>query len=272
MFSLQDYRTKKNEILANDKLSQKGKDDALAKLERQFKDEARKSVRDLRKRAVVNALKLRDAQEKRLQEVKDAQEKIDYARLNYMAQAVKSKIDAAENLSDVEVSFREAKVNGDDYALKAWIDTSEGLINRRFGGDGDYTDFRGELLNDIKSQKVDLAKVEVNDDELLFERELLSIQNDAKEINEVYGSGQAVIKRVFDGIAFENDKINLAFDYEIHKLTDVKETESEVAYRLERERQKDVEVYEKTLKDKGFDDKIDGDFDDFEGVFDGDEN
>jgi len=267
MFSLQDYRSKKNEILANDKLSQKGKNDALAKVERQFKDDARKSVRDLRKKAVINALKLRDAQNKRMQAVKDAQEKIDYARLNYEAQAVKSKIMSSDNLSDVEVAFRDAKVNGDDYALKAWRDTSEGLINQRFGGDGDYSDFRGELLNDIKGQKVNLAKVELSDDELKAQNELLAIQNEAKEINQVYGSGQAVIKRVFDGIAFENDKINLAFDYEIHKLTEVKETESEVAYRLEKQREKDVEAYEKALKDKGFDTKIDGDFDDFEGVF-----
>jgi len=267
MFSLQDYRTKKSEILANDKLSQKGKEDALAKLERRYKDDARKSVKGLRKQAVINALKLRDAQSERMQKVKDAQEKIDYARLNYEAQAVRDVIMASDNLSDVEVAFREAKQNGDEYSLKAWKDTSNGLIKQRFGDDNDYSDFRGELLRDIKAQNVDLAKVEMSKYELEARNELRSIENQANEINEVYGSGQSVINRVFDGIGFENGKVTLEFDYEINKLSDRKENDFEVFNRLENNREKAVNEYQNILKEKGFDGVVDSDFDDFRDVF-----
>jgi hypothetical protein len=267
VFSLQDYRTKKNEILSNDKLSQKGKDDAIAKLERQYKDDARKSVKALRKEAVITALKLRDLQEKRFEKIKEAKTKVDYARLNYEAQRVQSQIMSSDNLSDVEVAFRDAKVNGDEYALKAWGDVSEGLINSRFGGDGDYTDFRGELLGDIKSHNVDLAKVDYSTEEVELRNELVTIENQANEINQVYGSGQSVINRVFDGIGFENNKVTLGFDYGINKLSDKREHDFEVFNRLEDSYEKSINEYQNILKSKGFDGEVDGDFDDFKGVF-----
>lgn len=265
MFSLQDYRTKKNEILANDKLSQKGKDDALAKLERQFKDDARKSVKSLRKEAVINALTLKDAQEKRFSLVEKAQATVDYARLNYEAQAAASRIKASESLSDVLEVWDSVKGSGDAYAIKAFKETSQGLISEKFGDD--FTDLKGSLFDDMRETEVELVKVEMSDDEIKAQEALRDIQAQANEINEVFGSGQAVVKRVFDGVAFDDGKIELGFDYEIHKLTDVKETKSEVALRLERERQENVDAYEKMLKDKNFEGRVDGDFDDFQGVF-----
>jgi len=266
MFSLQDYRKKKNEILANDRLSKKGKEDALAKLDRQYKDEARKSIKSLRKQAVETALKLRDAQNERMQKVKDAQAKIDYARLNYEAQAVRDAIMSSDNLSDVEVAFRQVKQAGNDYALKAWKDTSKALIKERFGGDDLYSDFSGELLNDIKSQEVDLAKVETSRDELEARNDLRLIENQANDINEAYGSGQSVINRVFEGIAFGDGKINLEFDYEINKLSDKSEMPFEVFNRIENEREKALDKYQSVLKEKGLDGVIDSDFDDLKDV------
>jgi len=266
VFSLQDYRTKKNEILSNDKLSQKGKDDALAKLENQYKDDARKSVMALRKDAVINALKLRDAQEKRFSQVKDAKEKIDYARLNYEAQAMASRIKASESLSDVLEVWDSVKRSNDAYAIKAFKDTSQGLITEKFGDD--YTDMRGSLFEDMSETPVELAQVEMSKDELEARDALRKIESEAQEINQAFGSGDAVINRVFDGVSFENGKVELGFDYEVHKLTDKKENDFEVAFRLESEREKALKQYQDILKEKGFDGEIDGDFDDFRGVFD----
>jgi len=265
MFSLDDYRKKKSEVLANDKLSQKGKEDALAKLERQFKDDARKSVKSLRKEAVINALTLKDAQEKRFTLVKDAQAKIDYARLNYEAQAIASRIKASDSLSDVLAVWDNVKRSNDAYAIKAFKDTSQGLIAEKFGDD--YTDLKSSLFDDVQGQEVELAKVEMSKDELEARDALRKIESEAQEINKAFGSGDAVINRVLDGVSLENGKVELGFDYEINKLSDKSEMPFEVFNRLENNREKALTEYQNTLKEKGFDGEIDGDFDDFRDVF-----
>lgn len=265
MFSLNDYRKKKSEILSNDKLSQKGKDEALLKLERTSKDEARKAVKSLRQSAVENALRLREAQEKRFSLVKDAQENIDYARLNYEAQAMASRIKASESLSDVFEVWENVKRSNDAYAIKAFRDTAQGLIAEKFGED--YTDLRGSLFEDMRETKVELAKVEMSKDELEARDALRKIESEAREVNQAFGSGDAVINRVFDGVRLENGKVELEFDYEVHKLTDKKENDFEVAFRLEKEREKALNDYQDILKNTGFDGEIDGDFDDLKGVF-----
>lgn len=265
MFSLQDYRTKKNEILSNDKLSQKGKEDALAKLERQYKDDARKSVKGLRKQAVETALKLRDAQEKRFTLVKDAQAKVDYARLNYEAQAIKSKLTAVNSISDVMQVWDSVKRSNDAYAIKAFKDTGQGLISEKFG-DGDYTDMRGSLFEDMQNTQSDIVKVETSKDELEAQNDLRIIQEKASEINEAFGAGQAVINRVMEKISFGDGKIKLGFDYKINKLSDRREMPYEVYNRIENEREKALDKYQSVLKEKGLDGVIDSDFDDLKDV------
>ena len=95
---------------------------------------------------------------------------------------------------------------------------------------------------------------------------LREIRSEAEEVNNAFGHGQAVISRVFDGIGFEDGNVKLGFDYEIHKLTDVKEMPNEVARRLETEREKALEEYQGMMKAKGWDEPIDGDFDDLRPV------
>jgi len=264
MFNLDDYRKEKQAILANDKLSKKGKDDKLARLEQKSKDSARQAVKDLRKGAVKNALTLKNEQEKRLKELKEAQAKIDYSRLNYEAQAVASRIKASDSLSDVSMLWDSVKNSGDDYTLKAWKDTSQGLINEKFGDD--ITDLKGSIFDDMKKTKVEIAKVEMSRDEKEARDALRKIESEASEINQAFGSGQAVINRVFDGIHFENGKVALGFDAAVHKLTDKTETAQEVAWRLEREREKVFEDYENIMREKGLDGVVDADFDDLSGV------
>lgn len=263
MFDLQIYR-KEKEAIANDKrYSDLGKKDALSTFERRHKDNARKAVQSLWKDAVVNALKLRDAQAKRIEEFNNAMNNVDYGRLNYETQAIQSKIKAAKTITDVMDVWENAKNSNDAYALKAWKETSQGFIEEKFGDD--YADLKGNLFNDIQQAKVEIAKVEISEDELKAREALKNIEAEAKEINEVFGTGHSVINRVFDGIGFEDGNIQLNFDYEIHALTDKKETPSEVAYRLKREREKAIEEYKKVMGSMA--DGLDYDFDDLSGVF-----
>jgi hypothetical protein len=264
MFSLQDYQQEKQRILSDDRYSKTGKEDALAKLESRYESEARKAIKSLRKQAVETALKLRDAQEKRFSLVEDAQAKIDYARLNYEAQAIKSKLTAVNSISDVMQVWDSVKRSNDAYAIKAFKDTSQGLITEKFGDD--YTDMRGSLFEDMQNTRSDIVKVETSKDELEAQNELRKIQDKASEVNEAFGSGQAVINRVMDGIGFESGKVKLGFDYEINKLSDRQEKPYEVFNRIESEREKALDQYQSILKEKGLDGVIDSDFDDLKDV------
>jgi len=266
MFDLQDYKSEKQAILKNDRYSEKGKAEALAEVERRYKDEARKAVKNLRKDAVINALKLRDAQTKRIEKANEAMAKVDYARLSYEAQAARSKIEAAKSLSDIMTIWENAKRSNDAYVIKAWKDTSQGLINEKFGQEN-YTNLKAQLFNDIQQTQAEIAKVERTNEELEAQDRLAKIDKLADEINEVYGSGQSVIKRVFDGIGFEDGRVTLGFDYEVHKLTDKQETPNEVAYRVENGYQKAIEEYKSIMEARGFDGYIDADFDDLRGIF-----
>jgi len=259
MFDLHQYQQEKQAILSNDRLSQKGKDEKLVRLEQKSKDSARQAIKDLRKTAVINALQLRDAQKERLSLVDNANDNLDYARLNYEAQAVKSRITASESLNDVLEVWESVKGSGDAYAIKAFKDTSQGLITEKFGGD-DYIGQKGSLFEDIKNAQADIVKVEVSRDELDAMNELRKIQSEAREINDTFGSGQAVVNRVFDGIRFEGDRVQLEFDYGKNKITDKTEKPYEVAWRLEIEHEKAIENYEKAMSEKGLGGIVDVDF------------
>jgi hypothetical protein len=264
MFSLQDYRQEKQSVLNNDRLSEKGKAERLAEIEKRYKDGARKNIRDLRKSAVISALKLRDAQAERLSQVEAAQAKIDYARLNYEAQAIKSKIQATESIIDVKALWDSVKYSGNDYAIKAFKDTSHGLITEKFGDD--VSNMRGSLFDDVQETKVEIVKVELSKAEKEAIDELALISSEALKINNAYGQGQAVVNRVMDGIKFENGKIELGFDYKIHPLSEKNEQPYEVFNRIESEREKALDQYQSILKEKGLDGVIDSDFDDLSDV------
>jgi len=264
MFNLQDYRKEKQAIENDKRYSDMGKRDALSTFERRHEEAARKAIKSLRRDAIVNGLKWRDAQAKRIKEYNETMANIDYGRLNYETQGLQSKIKRANSIMDVFDVWESVKNSGDPYVIKAWKDVSPGLVDEKFGED--YADMKGQLFDDIDQSKAEFAKVEITEDELKAREALKNIEAEAKDINEVFGSGGSVIKRVFDKISFNNGNIELAFDYEIHKLSDKQETPNEVAYRLERERDKAIEEYRAVIGSKSFNTVFDADFDDLSGL------
>jgi len=263
MFSLEDYRSEKEEILSNDKLSQKGKDAAIAKLEQSSKDSARQAIKDLRKAAIINALALKKAQEKRAKELKETQKGIDYSRLNYEAQAVMSRITASDSLSDVLEAWENVKGSNDIYVIKAFKDTGPGLISEKFKGE-DVTGQKSSLLDDIQGTRVEIAKVEMSKDEIKARDALREIENETREINEAFGKGQAVVSRVLNGIRFENGQVELSFEREVN-VFDKLEKDYEVFNRLEDDYNKSFEIWQKSIK--GLGDDFDRDFSDLSGAF-----
>lgn len=268
MFSLDDYRSKKSSILADENLSQKGKETAISKLNSASKEAARKDVKKLREQAVINALALRDAQAERLEKTGQAIGSMDYARLGYEVEAIKSALKASDGLSGAMEAWEQAKSSNDVYVLKAWKEIAPGLIAEKYEGVNDYSGIKGKLVEDIKAAEVKVEQAEKTEEELEALLALRAIENQAGEINEVFGSGQAVINRVFSGIAFEGDRVSLDFDYGTNKTTDRQEAPKEVAQRLEREYGKSYDAFNSVMTEKGFS-SMDKDFDDLEGALGG---
>jgi hypothetical protein len=274
VFNLNDYRSKKDSILADENLSQKGKETAISRLQAASKEEARKSVKELRQEAVVKALALRDAQVERLEKTGQAIGSMDYARLNYQVETIKSALKASDSLSEAMEVWEQAKSSNDAYVLKAWKDIAPGLIAERFEGDNDYLDIKHKLSEDIKGAEVKVENSERTADELEAFLALRDIESQAEEVNEAFGAGQAVINRVFEGIKFEGDIVALDFDYQTHKLTDEQEKPKEVAWRLERQYEDRYQAYTKMMTERGYEDfdkDYDKDFSDLSGALDTEE-
>ena len=265
MFNVNDYRSKKSSILADEKLSQKGKEVAISRLQKEGKKQAREAVKELREKAVIKALALRDAQVERLEKTEQAIGSMDYARLNYEVEAIKAALKDSDGLSGAMEAWQQAKSSNDVLVMKAWKDIAPGLIAEKFEGVNDYSDMKGKIVEDIKAAEVKIEQAEKTEEELKALLELRDIENQAGEINESFGDGQAVIRRVFNGIAFEGDKVSLDFDYQTNKLTDKQEKSKEVAWRLEREYDKSYEAYNSMMTEKGFN-SLDKDFSDLSGA------
>jgi len=263
MFSLVDYRSEKEAILNNEDWKESGKQKALARLKKAGKVEARKEIKELRKSAVINALKLRDAQAKRLEKIGQAIGSMDYARLNYEAEAIRSQIEASDSLVEIESLWESAKSSNDPYILKAWKETSKGLITQMFGSESDYSGIKETLFSDITEAKVKVKNSERTEVELKALSELTTIEGQAKGINEAFGKGQAVVNRVLNGIRFENGQVELGFEREVN-VFDKLEKDFEVFNRLESEREKAIENHKEVTKGFG---ALDYDFDDLSGAF-----
>ena len=267
MFNLIDYRKQYDSILADENLSDKGREASISKLKKEGKKKARETVKKLREEAVIKALNLRDIQAERLGRTSQAMDSMDYNRLNYEAEALKAGIKAYDSLIDAEEAWEQAKISRDIFKIKAWQDMAPGLLSEKFSGDNVYSGLRDALIKDIKEAEAKVEEAQQTEQELKTLLALRDIQNQAEAINEAFGSGQAVIKRVFSGMAFEGDDITLSFNYQTNKLTDRQETPEEVAWRLEREYKASYEDYDKAMSGRGFE-RLDMDFDDFDGVLD----
>jgi nitrogen regulatory protein PII-like uncharacterized protein len=267
MFSVQEYKEKKNKIQNDNKYKDSYKAEIVSKFHAESKEEARKVIKDLRKRAVISALALKEAQAERFEKTGKAIEDLNYARLNYEVETIKSKIKESKSLSEVVEAFESAKSENEVVVLKAWKDTSKGVISERFGEESDYIGQADKLFEDISSAEVKLENTEKTQEELQALQELREIEAQAQEINELFGEGRAVISRVLEGITFEGEKVELEFGYEIHKLTDKEETPREVAIRLEMEREKQLKEYMEIMQSKGCSsDFLDSDFNDLSGA------
>ncbi len=267
---VKDFESKKSEIVANEDLSQEGKRKAFEALAADTKQKAREAIRVLRSRAIRGALSLRDAQRLRLERAGVEIDQMDYARLNYQAQALRYKLESAPSVEAAMVAWESAKESKDKYELRAWRDLAPGIINAR-GGE-DYTGYKKRLIEEIESADIEIIRdPELASAEIEAMVDLNTIGSEASEIGEEFAlSSRAVSQRVMEGIEFDNGKVLVDFDYKYMQVpysTEIrKESAGEVVERLERERKERVQKYNEEIMEVGFE-SLDPDFDDFEGAF-----
>lgn len=241
----QEFENEKAKILANNRLSETGKQEKIKELRNQYEAEAKALKNELRKNAVMFALALKDAQAEQAEHLAAQHDDFDYARLNYEAQAVKAKIANLDSIHDVQAAWEQAKKAGDLYAIKAWKDTA-GEPLARFD-DGEITKDKRDLLADMAKTSTDRPDPEIAERERDHLEELQRIETDANEIDDFLDAGSFVkrggIKRaVFNGIEFDGGAIKTDFDYQDHPILDRKESAAEVADRVADQAAEDAEA------------------------------
>jgi hypothetical protein len=264
---LQEYEAERQKILNNKDWTREGKQKAMEKLDREMKEEARILIRDLRKNAIQTAAILKNAQDTKELLTDEALKNLNYDRLNYEAQAVRSKIVSADSIFDVMDAWEQDQAKGDPYVIKAWKDTAaEPLAAKSEGGVTGLTEDKAKLIKSIAKAHVNLIDdQEIREIEQKAVEDLQEIKNQALTLGGQFDRDHTAVKRVMAGIGFSKGKIDLDFEPQaVAKWEDGKElmeTPEQLAKRVEKEYQETAQEYVKWATDK-FDVDLDPDFDD----------
>jgi len=261
---LQDYEAKRQKILNNKDWTPTGRQKAMAKLDREKKEAARGLIHELRKSAIVTAAALKETQDTKEGLFKEAVENMDYNRLNYAAQTVRSTIDGADSFYEIQAAWDQDQEKADPYVIKAWKETAAGPLAAR--GEGGITQPKAKLIQSIAKAEVKL----IDDQDIIeIEREAVETLQDIKEsaftLGQEFNKEHIITKRVMSGIRFSKGRIELGFEPKvIAKFEDdyeVMETHKQLAQRVEKEYLETAQESVTWAKEK-FDVELDPDFDD----------
>lgn len=212
-----EFEAENQKIVDNKNLSVEGKHKQIAELLNSYESMAQEKARTLRRNGIMEALRLKDAQAKQADYLKAQREAMDYSRLNYEAQAIKSKLARAEALSDVFQIWNEAKESGDPHVLKAWKDTAAEVIQGIEGPD----QIRDRIYKEIDQVQIESPDPEIAEKEREHLDKMREIESEVKDLDgfmsrEKSGYAPEKVKRyVLKGIGFnDNDQVQTDFDYE----------------------------------------------------------
>lgn len=233
---LDQYDDKRKAILANDDLSESGKEKRLAELEKEMQGDVRTLIKDLRFIAVTAGLTASEAAQGRGIEGQQAMKNLDYARLSYEAGRIKSLISGANDIRAIEDAWEKVKAGGDPYQLQAWKDQAPGVIRDRKEFNNSLE--RAGLLVDLEKTSVNHAgQTAIGQSEKQAVSTLEDVKAQAQAIEDRFGTGRGgVIKRVLDGIEATEKGVKTEFEsQDVKRLNGMVEKESadEVYIRLE---------------------------------------
>ena len=211
---IEELNARKQEIMADDRLSAVGKQEKLEGIKKEY----RALIPGLRKEAIRAAVGAKKLQMARGGAEIESGTEYDYSRLAYESQAARSAIAMKDNFHEVIPVWDQVKSTCDKHKIKAWIDTVPAMM-------GDIPGFESSgLLESFQDGRRLLQTEEINsfDDRLkALNDELDGIRANAARVEEgVHGVKPmfpTLEKRVFDGIERGKDgDITLKMDLRIN--------------------------------------------------------
>jgi len=238
---LNEHETQVNRIRGNEKYSEVGKRDAIAKLNLEKSEAIRAMVPDLRRQAVESALEVKSLQLAKSALASMRDDSLDYARLAYEAVAVRSTIVRAGKYEPwtVATAWEQAKKSGDKHLIRAWIDQAPAEMPTDENGAmlADYQKIVDDMNGGGWLETPEMQKYTKEQKDHIHE--LGEIEKDAQEINQALGASRgSVTKRVFEGVRLADDKIELEFYRQENEEID------QVYNRLESERTEKLKPYQ----------------------------
>jgi hypothetical protein len=235
------FDEEKTSIEKNEDLSSSGKAKRFAALDVAKRAALDNAVDQLRQEAVshaVNYIKL-DSSKQLVGEIEA--EKLDWSRLKYEADAVRSCVAASGgDVYQLEQAFQKVKASNDKYKSKAWLDVFPGIIPDAALNLKDWQ----ALLQDVKNHNDNL----LTEDQRAFEadkkaviNELQAVTSAAVDVAQAVGASEAVVLgRVFDGI--KSTESGLETDFDVWKYEDEEDliSDLELQYNEKVEAQKAV--------------------------------
>jgi hypothetical protein len=201
----------------NKDLSQSGREKALQALNLEKRDALKGAVNELRKLAVkaaIEADKLNGAQWA-LSQIEA--EKLDYGRLSYEAQAVKSALVlAGDDPWKVTQQWQQTKAGGDTYKIRAWLDVVPASIPEKTVHASTWDELKNDFVQSKElTQSGEMAKWETKRKAHLDE--LTQLSKVSASVADLLGTptnpNQNVMTRVFEGIELDSKSRELKLNF-----------------------------------------------------------
>ena len=206
------YAEKEAEIKNNSDLSESGKAKRLGELRNSRLHQVHDRINDLRREAVLTAIK-----HERLAGAGEAageldNEKLDWSRLHYEAEVVRGEIAKRKGVFELTEAFENVKKKGDKYQLKAWKDILPANVPADLYSEKDWA----LLLDEVEyanASKLTEEQVKFKAEQAELLDDLRAIQSTAIEASKAVGKDERlVLQRVFDGIKASDDgRLELSF-------------------------------------------------------------
>ena len=180
---LMDFQNRQQAINASVEFSQEGKRRAMQKLTTETTTARGAIVRDLQAQWSTWKTKARQNIAGIKQAEADAAGTWDYARLEYMARAVKNQIANTASLADVIGMYAKVKDSGDTHAARAWVETASEAIRGKYSS-GEAAVFIKQLTQDATAI-LDTPKLKE------LKAEGTSLTSQARALHEVTQKAQA---------------------------------------------------------------------------------
>jgi hypothetical protein len=229
-----DFEAKAAQIRQDRDLTQSGKEKALQALTTQKRDAFRSVIVDMRRAAVETAIKADKLSGAQWALNQLEAEKMDYSRLAYEAQAVKSALVlAGDDPFKVTELWQRVKATNDTYKIRAWLDTAPAAIPEKTVHASTWEELKADMVqSQALTYSAEMALWEAKRKAHL--NELADISKAAAIVAEDLGT-QNIMPRVFEGIALDRASGELKVDFGSITQTS-KENPDETYRRLESER------------------------------------